>query len=217
MNPQMPNPQRRRHLATASKKTKAGDMLSLEELATLWGTAKSRFVNVKQDMIRAGYDFPPPVKGPKNSNLYDGRAALKVMLDYETRNDQEAASKHALIKQILGGDNTQSRDIISISELAVLNRTAAQAEERARQQGEFVPKANSAAIAGRVFSHITDFFGDLDARVDPNGELEKKIRARIRELGDAAITNLYDIMKDELSDDPVPIDKKRGRSPARSR
>lgn len=203
MNPSKPNPQRRKALAAALKKLAPEDMLSLEELATLWGTAKTRFTNVKQDMIRTGYDFPPPVKGPKNSNLYLAKQAVEVMLDYETRNDRTAMEKDQVIKQILGhGNSEENQGVIPISELAILNREAARAEDRARKQGEVTPVAKAAAVAGEVFSIITDFFGDLDARVDPNGQLPRDVRSKIKELGAAAQIQLYEAIESELSDDP---------------
>lgn len=217
MNPAKPNPQRRKTLTSALKKLSDQETLSLEELATLWGTAKSRFVNVKQDMIREGYDFPPPIKGPKNSNLYLAKKAVEVMLSYETRNDIKAVEKDQVIKKILGQDQAApNAGVMTITELAVLNREASRAEERARQQGEFVRKSESSAVAGQVFSIITDFFGDIDARVDPNGQLPKEVRKKLRELGDEAIVHLHEAIAKELSDDPRPVDQKRPRSSRRT-
>lgn len=217
MNPTLPNKQRRGALSGALKRIKPEERLSLDDLAMLWGTAKTRFVNVKQQMIRDGFDFPPPEKGAKNANLYHGKPALEVMLAYETRNDQSAHQKDKAIKAILGQQQEQdSAGVLSISELAILNREAARAEERAREQGKHSLLSDQAAVAAEVFSMITDFFGDLDAQVDPNGQLDKEIRAKLRTLGHDAQIKLHDKMKELLSDEPRSPNQKRRKSSRRA-
>lgn len=194
-------------LRAALKRAKPNDLLSLEDVALLWGTSKSRFVTVRDQMAT----FPTSIPAPKDMGLaprayvYPARAAIEAMIAHATRHEDIDRAKAARTAAILGerragGDETP---LHRVNELQTLNRMAAEIEERERAQGEYVPRADVAAVAGEVFSEISEFFGILSNKLDPHGELAAELRARIDALGREALLRFHARMKDMLEPDAV--------------
>lgn len=209
------NRNRRADIKAALKKAKPDDVLDLETIAIIWGTAKSRFVTVRDTMA----DFPQPMAGQGNKYIYPARKALQSMLDHETRHDEAAKAREARTNAILGktgrrkGDDDAGRH--SVNELATLSRLSAEIEEREREQGEYLPVAEVAAIAGDVFSEISEFMAALPNKMDPNGLLPPELRTMIGAQGKEALLQLHRKMKQVLSPDAKPRSSRT--APRRSR
>lgn len=198
-----PNFVRRRDIESALKKAKPDDLLSLEHLAVIWGVVKTRFVNVTKDM-EATVGWPRPQKGPNNTHLYSAREALERMLAYERRHDELAAEQKRTADRILGRTaRGKTADVyqMPISEMAQLHRMAIEIEERERAQRLYIPAAEVAATSAEVFSLFSEFCGDMDNRLDPNGELPAPMRKRARELGAELLLRIHREMKDMLEAD----------------
>lgn len=199
-----PNFVRRRDLEAALKRAKDDDLLSLDHLAVLWGVVKTRFVNIRND-IEATIGWPKAEKGPKNTHLYPARDALQKMLDYEKRHDKAESDRRKQVDRILGrtgrGKEADDGYQMPVNEMAQLHRMATEIEERERKQRLYIPATEVAATCAEVFALFSEFCGDLDNRVDPNGELPGPVRARVRELGAELQLRIHREMKDMLSAD----------------
>lgn len=203
------NLNRRRDFEAALKRTKPKDEITLEGLATLSGVSKQRFVNNLRDVEKL-FDMPPYRVGPRGIHIFPARKAIQTLLAYEKRNDAAEARVQERTARILGrGARKRKRAdadelLIGISDLATLSRVMAETEQRERDQGLFIPVADVAAMAGRVFSILSGFLSDLDTNVDPNGLLPDPVRALIREGGRNASLAIHAEMKDMLSGDAIP-------------
>lgn len=200
------NPNRRSDIAAALKKAKPDAMLSLEDLAFIWGTTKGPFVTAKKQMV----GMPAPVLSG-TSHIYPARQALKAMLDFETRNDAAAASRQKKSDAILG---TLTRDrheqaastAIPVRDLQVLNRMATEIEQRERDQRLYIPAAEVARDVGDVFSELSEFMAGLSNKVDPNGLLDPNLRALIDNNAADALLGWHRKLKDLLDADAVTGD-----------
>lgn len=194
-------------LRAALKRVKADDWLSLDEIALIWGTQKSTFVTTRKHMP----DFPQPERAPKNMGLdpkayvYPARAALEAMLAYATRHDNLDRAKAERTAVLLGQRRStgEAPPLHKVSELQMLNRMAAEIEARERAQGAYVASADVAAVAGEVFSEISEFFSGLSNKIDPHGELAPDLRMRIDDLAREALLRFHARMKDMLETDAV--------------
>lgn len=199
-----PNLHRRKDLSTALRKAKPDDLLTLEALALVWGVTKPRFVTVRNAMA----DFPAPLPGQGNIYEYPARKALDAMLKHEMRHDEAARARQARTAAILGkGARGRANDDAgnhTVNELATLSRMRAEIEEQERDQGLYAPMAEVAAVAGDVFSEISDFMRGLSNKMDPHGLWPAELRAQIDEQGDKALLGLHKRMKEVLSPDAKP-------------
>lgn len=197
------NPNRRADIAAALKRAKQGDMISLEDCAYIWGTTKGPFVTAKKNMV----GFPPAVL-QGTSHTYDAKRALKAMLDYAQRNDTVAAERERRTNAILGNLTRERQNQISATglparELQILNRLAAEIEERERMQREYIPAAEVARVAGDVFSELSEFMGGLSNAIDPNGLLDPNLRALIDTNSGSALLGFHRKLKVLLDADVV--------------
>lgn len=194
-------------LKAALKRAGVDSLLSLDDLALIWGTAKSRFVTVRNQIP----GFPDPILAPKEMRLppkafaYPARAAIEAMLAFANRHEDADRAKAERTAAILGQrrDGTDQAPLHRVNELQVLNRLAAEIEEREREQGLYIPRGDVAAIAGDVFSELSDFFATLSNKIDPHGELPPEVRDKVDELGSAELLRLHARMKDMLEPDAV--------------
>jgi hypothetical protein len=197
------NLQRVKDLQSAIRRAKPDDKLSLTELAMIWGVTKGAFVNVRQKMM----GFPAGEQGPGNSTLYPATPALKIMLDYETRADEEERERQSRAAAIMGldrkgpGRRKKAEVFLPPSELLKLSRLRAEIEERERNQGEYVPRSDVRATAARVYALLSEHLGQLELRVDPNGLLPAETRNRIGENGRKALLAIHSELSDMLGGD----------------
>lgn len=209
------NRNRRADIKRALKAAKTGDVLELEALAIIWGTAKSRFVTVRNTIV----DFPQPMPGQGNKYVYPAQKALQSMLDHETRHDDAAKAREARTNAILGNTRKRGGDEDagkhSVNELATLSRLSAEIEEREREQGEYVAVAEVAAVMGDVFSEISEFMAALPNKMDPNGLLPPELRTMIGAQGKEALLQFHRKMKQMLDPDAKPRSSRT--APRRSR
>jgi hypothetical protein len=206
------NPNRRGDIGRALKRTKPDTMLSLENLATIWGVQKSRFVSVKNEIP----DFPAPIQ-QGTAHVFPARVALKAMQLYERRHDDAAKRQQARTDAILGTVRAGRLDEVDTGhnprDLAVLSRLAAETEERERMQGLYVLKSEVARVCGDAFSEITDFCSRLSNEIDPHGRLDPQVRSKIDKRAKEALLRSHRILKDMLEANAKPADH---RSPPRS-
>lgn len=173
------NPNRRSDIAAALKRAKPNDMITLEDLAFIYGTTKGPFVTAKKQMT----GMPQPVL-QGTVHTYPARAALQAMLTYEKRNDAIADDRAKRTNAILGNlvkdrmDETAT-NALPARELQILNRMATEIEERERNQRLYIPAGEVAATAGAVYSDLSEFMAGLSNKVDPNGLLDPALRALI--------------------------------------
>lgn len=211
------DPHRRANIADALKKAKPNDMLSLEDLANIYGVTKGPFVTARKMMV----GFPPPV--PQGTAfIYNAKRALKAMLDYVTRHDAATEAVEKRKNALLAGtsarrDAAAMNESIPVRDLAVLSRLAAETEERERQQGAYIPAAEVARVAGDVFGELSEFMADLSNKVDPNGLLAPDLRELIDRQGAIALSGFHKRMKTILTADALAGSNRstdaRGREP----
>lgn len=209
---------RRADLEAAAARAKPKDLILLQDLAKIYGTSKTNFVNVLREIEKL-YDVPVPVPGPHGAHLYPARKTLLLILRFEKRHDDLHASLQARTAAIMGkgikGKVENPEDVmLPIGEIATLSRVMAETEERERDQGLYVPIADVAATAGRVFSMLSGYLSTLEAHVDPNGLLSPQIRGAINMGGKDLSLQIHAEMKDMLSGhaSPKPRQSKTNRS-----
>lgn len=197
-------------LEAAHKKARKGQKLSLTELAALFGVAKGTFVNTRNKIAA----FPDPEQGSGNQILYPAKAAIKALLDYETRADDEELERQKQAAAIIGAAERprgkKKTDVfLPPSEMLKLSRLRAEIEERQRQQGEYVPISEMRNLAARIYGVLNDQLSQLELRVDPNGLLPAEVRLKVSELGRAAMLEIHRDMSDTLG---VDVDDKPSRA-----
>lgn len=217
--PETSNPKRVRDIRAAIARAKQRDKLSLEDLATIWGTAKSRFVTVRNTMP----GFPEPVDKVGNQHVFPAIRALKAMLKHEQRHDEMARIQQNRADAILGKRRKPDEPVIapmSANEMATLSRLAAETEERERAQGLYIPATEVAAVAHDVFSEISDFGSRLSNEIDPHGRLAPDVRLSIDKAAKEAVLRCHANMRQILSPDARQdgnrtATRRPGRAPAR--
>jgi hypothetical protein len=195
------NPNRRADITAALKRVKPSDMLSLEDLANIYGTTKGPFVTAKKRM--PGF---PPATLAGTSHIYPAQKALRAMLDFETRHDAAAETRAEKTAQMLGGiqrrrDKEAVNASIPVRDLMVINRMAAEIEERERTQREYIPASEVAFVAGEVFSELSEFMAGLSNKIDPNGLLDPGLRKLVDDAGAEKLLGFHRKMKNILNAD----------------
>jgi hypothetical protein len=193
-------------LKAARKRAKAKDLLSLAELALLWGVSKPRFVTTMA--LMAG--FPDPQQAPKgsglpsNSHVYPAIGAIDAMLAFASRHEDTAKARVVRTAALIGGGKAiEAASLYKPSELATIARLAAEMEERERKQGLYIAAAEVSQTVGEIFSMISDFCAGLPNKVDPHGELPPTAREKIREGAAEHQLHLYQRVKHLLAPDAV--------------
>lgn len=189
-------------------------MLRLEELSNAWGTTKTNFVNVKND-ISLTIGFPVPKAGPNNSHLYPALASLKKMLEYETRNDSENDARAKRAAEILGETGRRKRTVAqdfthAPNELATLNRLAADIEARERAQRQYLLASEVANIAADAFSIMSETCSNLSNEIDPNGLLPVETRMAVDGAGRSLLIRIHKQMKELLDADSGNVEPAAG-------
>ena len=205
MNPQ--DAKRVKDLRAALRRAGPEDVLALEEVALIWGVSKARFVTVR-NQIAAFPDARPAPKGlglQPNAIVYPARVALEAMLEYAQRHETAAKAKAARTQAILGRARAADESIAmhTPNELAALNRTMIEMENREREQRLYIPVAEVQAVAADVFSEISDFVGGFTNKLDPHGVLAPDLRKRMDEVGREALLSFHRRMRDMLGGDAV--------------
>lgn len=194
-------------LRVALKRAKPNDLLSLDDVALLWGTSKSRFVTQREQMA----NFPAPAPAPKEMGLaprayvYPARAAIEAMIAYANRHEDLDKAKAARTAAMLGQRRgaIDAAPLHNVNELQTVNRLAAEIEERERTQGLYIPVADVAAVAGELFSELSEFVSELANRIDPHGALPPGVRLLIADQGKEALLLIHRRLKDMLRADAV--------------
>ena len=208
-----PNPNRRADIKAALKRVKPDQELGLDELAHIYGATKGPFVTAKKQMV----GFPAPIlRG--TSHFYNGRAALQAMLDYDMRNDAAAQQREKRAAAILGTTHREREEAaagFNPRDLQILNRMATEVEERERAQRMYIPAAEVSAIAGEVFSSLSEFMAGLSNKVDPNGLLDARLRNIIDKEGHDALLGFHRRLAVLLDADVEPAADRAAPSGAR--
>lgn len=195
---------RRADLATALKRFKKGEQISLQDLAFLWGVSKARFVNVRNEIT----DFPDPVGKQGNGLLYNAREAIEALVRHDKRNDQVIASKSSKVRRILGASAADAEEDAPLppSEMLALARAGAEVDKRLREQGTLVKFSEVQEIASEVFGELSNVLSKLSDSVDPNGRLPGTVRTLLDGQGKDLLLRMYAKLNDMLDDhvDVVP-------------
>lgn len=209
------NIKRIQDLEAALKRAKPKDTLRLDELALLWGVTKPRFVTVRNTMA----DYPAPQPGAGNEYVYPARKAINVMLAHERRHEKAAQARQDRANEIMGAGKRKGSPeaaFWSPTEMATLNRLAADIEERERAQGLFVPIAEVQAIALTIFSEFSDLCSRMPNVVDPHGALPVATRQLIDKNAKQALVHIHGTLKHILAADVEPRDPGTTASGARA-
>jgi hypothetical protein len=204
---------RKADLATAFKRFKKGEQISLEDLARLWGVTKARFINIRNDI----QDFPDPVGKQGNAHLYEAKAAIAALIRHESRNDAQVNAKSAKVARILGATvhAAEEEGALPAAEMLALARARAEIAKRLQEQGTLVKFSDVQQTAAEVFGEISQVLGKLSDSVDPNGKLSGQVRAIMDDLGKDLLLRMYNKLDDMLTDD---VDSHTHRAtPARKR
>jgi len=209
------DPQRRVDLAAALASAKPGERWDTQECAAIWGVSKPRFVNKYVEFP----DFPDPEKDG-NRHLYDKVGVIKSMLAYLDRHQAaslERAKRHAAL---LGGDEMEEAlKRYTPQEIIHLNRLQTEMDQRAIAQGLYVPVTEVSAVAGAVFSEISEFMTGLSNKIDPHGKLDPNLRKLIDTNAHSRLLQVHNRLKALLADavDGTPAAKARSARKPRLR
>lgn len=191
-----PTSARRDDLVATLKQFKKGEHISLEDLGSLWGVSKARFVNVRNEIA----DFPEPIGKQGNALLYDARPAIECLIRRVERTNKASSARSAKVAQILGGRDAEVEDDDHLppSEMLALSRAGAEIEKRRRAQGELVLAAQVHEIAGMVFGYLSQRLGKLSNSVDPNGRLPGNVKTTLDGLGKDLLLRMHEDLSDML-------------------
>ena len=195
------------------KNAKPKDLISLAELASLWGTSKQRFVTKRPEFI----DFPDPVEKVGNAFLYAVKPCVQAMINHIDRHQKASTTKAKRLEELIGLDQMAEHihGDFSMAELAKANQMATELEAREREQGLYVPIAEIQRDIGMVFSEISELMSNLSNIVDPHGKLPPENRALIDKNGHDQLLRLHKTLKRMLSPDVVEGPNRRKNARAR--
>jgi len=190
------------------KKTRKGQVLSLQECADIWGVTKPRFVNKRKEM-----DFPEHVSVKNNAHVFDRREVLKTMKAFLERHEKAAESKAERLSKLTGAPDQMASNIrgdLSIAELAKANQMRAQFEQEAIEQGKLVLAEDVSFVLGAVFSELSEFMSNLSNFIDPHGRLPPELRKMVDKNGSDQLLSTHRRLKRFLTSDAV--DKPTGKA-----
>lgn len=205
---------RKADLIEAKKRfARSKKLLSLDELAILYGLSKGAFVNLRK-MIP---DFPDPAERKSNAYFYPAHAAVSALLAYVTRHEETQAD-HARRLRALAGPPQDLGDgdapTLTANEQLKAYDLRQKLKEEAIEQGHLHRSDHCAAVSERVFSLISRTFGKPSDSMDPNGRWPAAVRAQIDKAGEALVLQCYNQMRDMLGQDANQ--QPRGSSTARA-
>lgn len=210
--------QRLTDLKAALKAAKPKDLIKLEELASLWGTSKQRFVTKRREFI----GFPEPTEREGNAFLYPLKPALQALIANIERHRQASTSRAKRMGQLVGIDHMAEHlhGGFSVAELAKMNQLAAELEQRQRDQGLYLPLIDVQRVLGLVFSEMSELLSNLSNLVDPHGRLPPEARALIDKHGHEQLLRMHGNLKGMLSANALDGSTgspagKPGKAPAR--
>lgn len=188
-------------LKAALKRAHHKHTCTLEDLASLWGVTKPRFVNKRREFHR----FPEHAEKVGNAYLYPTRDALKAMIEYLEKHKEVSTSRAKRLGELIGTDQMAEHIAggFSIAELAKANQLAAELEERQRDQGLYAPISEVHRVIGMVFSEISEFVSNLANVVDPHGKLPPSARATLDSKAHEELLRLHGNLKGMLSTNAV--------------
>ncbi|MET0373962.1 MAG: hypothetical protein ABW128_06855 [Rhizorhabdus sp.] len=194
------DPQRLVDLKAALKTAKPKDTYSLQEVAALWGVSKPRFVNKRAEFAV----FPEPIVNG-NTHLYPAREAIKAMIAHLERHQQAATERARRTAALIGGGTATEEMLMHYSpaEIASMNRTQADIEQRERDQRLFVHMSDVEQVAGSIFSILSDFASGLSNRLDPHGRLAPELRAMVDTNAQLELLKAHREIKGLLENDAV--------------
>lgn len=194
------DPQRLVDLKALLKTAKPKETYSLQEVAAMWGVSKARFVNKRAQFAW----FPDPIING-NTHLFPARDAIKAMIEHLERHQQAATERARRTAALIGGGTATEEMLLhySPSEIASLNRTQAEIEQRERDQGEFIRRSEVEQMAGAIFSIFSDFVSGLSNRLDPHGRLAPELRAMVDTNGQLELLKAHKEIKGLLENDAV--------------
>lgn len=194
--------QRRQDLEAAKKQfvRKPKAVLSLDDLAILYGLTKPAFVNLRKTVD----GFPDPCEQRGNAFFYPAYKAVCALLAYVTRHET-AKESHAkrfssLVAPPVDGDTGNAAPLTASEQLKAWELRDRLLQE-AVAQGHLHRNEDCAAVADKVFSLISRTFAAPSDSLDPNGLWPADIRAEIDKAGEALVLQTYNQMRDMLSPD----------------
>lgn len=188
-------------LKAALKAAKPKDLIKLEELASLWGTSKQRFVTKRREFV----GFPEPVEKEGNAFLYPLKPCLQALIANIERHQQASTSKAKRLGELIGIDHMAEHvgGGFSVAELAKANQLAADLEQRQRDQGLWAQLSDVQRIVGLVFSEVSETLSNLSNIVDPHGRLLPETRQHIDKAGHEQLLRMHSNLKRMLTQDAL--------------
>ena len=187
-------------IKAALKAAKPKDETTLEELATVWGVTKPRFVTKKLEFV----GFPDKIRVEKNVHIFKLIPCLKAMIAHIERHLSVSKSKTKRLAELTGIDHMQAEQHgnLSIAEIAKANQIGTELEQRALDQGLYVPILDVQRDVGQVFSLMSEFYSTAANRLDPHGRLlTPEMRAALEKNAHDSLLEMHSILKAWLSGD----------------
>lgn len=189
---------RRARLQTALDSAKANQTIELLELAKIWGVGKPAFVNVRNRIA----DFPTADVDGKTYR-YPRKKALQALDRYERRHDAAAEDKAERLARLVGADPAAGATAFSVSDLQKTSQLRVEMEQRMREQGMLIARADVQQTAGAVFEILSRALSALGTLIDPNGQKTPEERAALDKAGDDVLLRIHAQMRHLLAPDAV--------------
>lgn len=206
------NAQRVQDLEEAKKKyRRSKKLLSLDDLAILYGLTKPAFVNLRKTME----GFPDPAERRGNAFFYPAFAAVSAMHAYVKRHEQQHLDRGRRFSDLVQTGNGEDHHGLTLSAQEQLRAYELRDKltKEALAQGLMHLASDCAETAEKVLSMISRTFGSPCESMDPNGKWPAEVRAAVDDAGRALVLRCYDEMRDML----IPhVDQPTSR-PSRSR
>jgi hypothetical protein len=173
-------------------------LLSLDELAVLYGLTKPAFVNLRKTID----GFPDPAKREGNAYFYPAYKAASALHEYVMRNEQQALDRGRRFEALVRPPASNGHDHAGLTMSAQEQLRAYELRERLQKealaQGQLHRSADCAATTERVFSHISRTFGKPTTSMDPTGQWPADVREAVDKAGQALVLRCYAELRDML-------------------
>ena len=191
----------KRALRNARRSKDGAQELGLEQLASIWGVTKARFVNVVGEIP----DYPKPCRiTSQGAHMFNAVEVLTALDAWEHRNDRADNDRKKRVQKLLGETGRGLKDdgpLFSANELVAYDRLAARAQEREIEQGNLLWAKDVRAKFGQVFSILSAHLGSLDNALDPNGLRTAEDRKLLKDDGARLLVKIHREIKESLEAD----------------
>jgi len=197
------DPKRVPTLKAALDRFQPDELVPQRELATIYGVSPARF----SSLIKTRFEgFPPGERRGDKTNWFPAHAALKIMIAYADGKGNAKQEQARKVRDFLSAKEDAAPVqpvLLTPAELDKLASAETRAFQLAKMKGDVIPRSQVRETAQGIYQRLARFMASLPHEIDPNGQLNPKIRADLEKRCNATHSAFYEDLKNflEASDD----------------